>query len=304
MSPPKNPPPTLATLRSVSVVGLGLVGCALALRLRMAGWTVCGYDIDPTARDRFTSQGFATAPSLSALRAPVAILAVFDSAGTCACLEGPDNLLANPALRHVIDCSTGDPAQLHALAWRLKARDVALIEAPLSGSSQQIAQGEALALLGGDVDDVAAMQPLITAIAPRYRQVGAAGSGAKAKLATNLVLGLNRAALAEGMVLAERLGIAPALFLELVQASAADSVAARQKGQKMVQADYTPQSRVHQHLKDVELMLAAAREHAQALPLTQAHAGLLRDLVDHGQGGLDNAAIIEAIRRITLKTDT
>ena len=124
-----------------------------------------------------------------------------------------------------------------------------------------------------------------------------AGAGAKAKLATNLVLGLNRAALAEGMVLAESMGIAPAQFLALVLATPARSDAALAKGAMMVSGDFTPQSRIRQHLKDVDLMLDHGQQHGQRLPLSQTHAALMRAAIAAGDGDLDNAAIIRELRR-------
>jgi 3-hydroxyisobutyrate dehydrogenase-like beta-hydroxyacid dehydrogenase len=122
--------------------------------------------------------------------------------------------------------------------------------------------------------------------------------GACAKLATNLVLGLNRAVFAEGMVFAERLGIAPERFLELVLASPARSDAARIKGPLMVQEAFEPQSRIRQHHKDVMLMLSAAEAQGQALPLSTAHARLMQQAMDAGDGDLDNAAIVRQIRRL------
>jgi 3-hydroxyisobutyrate dehydrogenase-like beta-hydroxyacid dehydrogenase len=127
--------------------------------------------------------------------------------------------------------------------------------------------------------------------------VGAAGMAAKAKLATNLVLGLNRAVLAEGMAFAESLGIAPDAFLALVLATPARSAAAEIKGPLMASGNFEPQSRIRQHLKDVGLMLAAAQAAGQPLPLSQTHAQLMRDAIAAGDGDLDNAAIIRQWRR-------
>jgi 3-hydroxyisobutyrate dehydrogenase-like beta-hydroxyacid dehydrogenase len=121
--------------------------------------------------------------------------------------------------------------------------------------------------------------------------------GAKAKLVTNLVLGLNRAALAEGMVLAESMGIAPEQFLHLVLHTPARSDAALTKGPLMVAEDFAPRSRIRQHLKDVQLMLADAKRTGQELPLSQVHAQLMQAAIDAGDGELDNAAIIRQIRR-------
>ncbi len=118
------------------------------------------------------------------------------------------------------------------------------------------------------------------------------------KLVVNLVLGLNRAALAEGMVFAETLGIAPETFLALVLAPPARSDAAAAKGPMMVRGDFSaPQSRIRQHLKDVDLMLGQARQAGQKLPLSETHATLMRAAIAAGDGELDNAAILRQLRR-------
>ena len=152
-------------------------------------------------------------------------------------------------------------------------------------------------LLGGDANVIATHAVLLDAIAPKRLHAGGTGMGARAKLATNLVLGLNRAAFAEGMAFAEKLGIAPGKFLELVLASPAHSDAAAVKGPLMVSGEFAPQSRIRQHLKDVDLMLEHARRAHQRLPLSEAHAALMRAAVEAGDGELDNAAIVRQIRR-------
>jgi 3-hydroxyisobutyrate dehydrogenase-like beta-hydroxyacid dehydrogenase len=289
----------MTATQRVGIVGLGLVGSALAARLAGAGFAVTGWDHDPAACARHTAGGGRVASDAAALGAAseVIVMAVFDTAGTVAALEMPGGVLSGAAPRAVIDCSTGDPDLLTALADRLGRRGIAFIEAPLSGSSAQIAAGRATMLLGGAAATIEAHAPVLEAITLERIHVGGPGDGARAKLATNLVLGLNRAALAEGMAFAERLGIAPTRFLELVLASPARSEAAVQKGPQMVAEDYAPRSRVRQHLKDVELMLAQAVARGAWLPLSAAHAALLRESVASGDGDLDNAAILRTLRR-------
>lgn len=286
----------------IGLVGLGLVGTALSTRLSQVGFQVLGHDHDQEACRRWLARDGAIATSLRSMAQQCAqvVLAVFDTAGVQAVVEGPGGLLEGTETQAIIDCSTGDPDALRALAARLAERGIDFIEAPLSGSSLQIGQGQATMLLGGDADAIRRHETLLQAIAPQRLHVGGAGMGARAKLATNLVLGLNRAALAEGLVFAERLGIDAEAFLALVLATPARSEAALAKGERMVRNDFTPQSRIHQHLKDVRLMLAAAQANGHRLPLTQTHAALLQAAVQAGDGELDNAAIIRQLRRETL----
>ncbi len=292
-----------AVTDTVGLVGLGLVGRALGARLQQAGFRVCGFDRDAQAMADWAAAGGELAASLAAMGAQsrCVVLAVYDTAGVLAVVEGTEDaegLLAGGRPSGIVDCSTGEPDALQALAGRLAARGIDFIEAPLSGSSQQIADGQATMLVGGGVEALARQAPVLAALATRRMHVGGPGMGARAKLATNLVLGLNRAVLAEGLVFAEHLGLPPQVFLDLVLATPARSDAALAKGARMVSGDFSPQSRIRQHLKDLDLMQAAAeRAGIHRLPLTQTHAALLRAAVEAGDGDLDNAAIVRQMRR-------
>lgn len=293
-------------ISKIGIVGLGLVGRALAQRLRTAGFECTGYDVRQEAMTLFASQGYVIELSVSKLSqsVQVLILAVFDTAGV---LDVVRQILSKrsdkskPSPLTLIDCSTSDPVVLEKLAVQLKPEGIQLIEAPLSGSSVQIENGEATLLLGGEAGVVHSLENVFTVIAKQSIHVGGAGMAARAKLATNLVLGLNRAALAEGMVFAESLGIPPASFLKLVLSTPARSEAAVVKGNMMVNEQFEPQSRIRQHLKDVQLMLDMAKGLQQNLPLSQTHAALMKDALAAGDGELDNAAIIRQIRRSKLR---
>ncbi|MCG2592506.1 NAD(P)-dependent oxidoreductase [Ramlibacter sp. XY19] len=284
-------------MKDVGLVGLGLVGQALAQRLLAAGFRVQGFDLREEARKALATVGgqAATVAEIAA-RCECVVLAVFDTRD----VMGVVGSLREPTprkTRTIVDCSTGDPEALRELAAQLRDEGIAFIEGPLSGSSQQIAAGEATQLLGGEAEDIARNSEVLDAIAHKRVHVGPAGMAAKAKLATNLVLGLNRAVLAEGMAFAESLGIAPETFLALVLATPARSAAAEVKGPLMASGNFEPQSRIRQHLKDVGLMLEAARAAGQPLPLSEAHAQLMRAAIAAGDGDLDNAAIIRQWRR-------
>ena len=288
----------------VGVVGLGLVGTALAKRLKAAGYQCIGFDVRPEAMRVFEAAGFKASASVGCMLnlTNTLVLAVFDTSGVLAVVEQilqqrKIQVQTTPSVITLIDCSTGDPVKLAELAQQLTDEGIQFIEAPLSGSSVQIENGQATLLLGGEIQHIESVKPLLNALATSQVHVGGAGMAAKAKLATNLVLGLNRAALAEGMVFAQTLGIQPETFLQLVLNTPARSEAALVKGDMMVKEEFEPQSRIRQHLKDVELMLDMADLGSQNLPLSQAHAQLMRNAIAQGDGELDNAAIIRQIRR-------
>jgi 3-hydroxyisobutyrate dehydrogenase-like beta-hydroxyacid dehydrogenase len=189
----------------------------------------------------------------------------------------------------VVDVSTGSPADAEALGADLAARGVSYVDATVSGSSAQAARQELLVMAGGDSEVIAGMRDVFAAFASEVVHVGPVGAGAKMKLVTNLVLGLNRAALAEGLAFAGALGLDPSAALGVMQRSMAYSRIMDTKGRKMVERDFTPQAKVSQHLKDVRLMLEASD---LELPLSSAHRAILEKAVKMGLGELDNSALI------------
>jgi 3-hydroxyisobutyrate dehydrogenase len=138
---------------------------------------------------------------------------------------------------------------------------------------------------------------ILAAIYPRRRYTGPAGSATKTKLAINHILGLNRAALAEGLVFAERLGLDLGDFLETARQSAAYSQIMDVKGDKMVAGDFAPAGKVSQHLKDMKIVLAEAEKRGQQLPFVSVLAEVLEACMRHGDGDADNTITIEEIRR-------
>jgi 3-hydroxyisobutyrate dehydrogenase len=286
----------------VGLIGLGLLGQALAHRLTGAGFAVAGYDIDPAKTAMLKELGGQPAPSIADIAkscAPI-VLAVFSTDQVEEVVER--ELL--PALgdgsnRIVLCASTCDPDRIAALNARVEPRELRLLETPISGSSGQVARGEGVGLIGGDPQTAAEVEPILRVLFPAYFHIGKVGDGGRAKLAINLILGLNRVALAEGLTFAQRLGLDPAAFLDVARKSAAYSQVMDVKGAKMVGRDYTPEGRVTQHLKDVHLMLEQAERIGQKLPALEVHADVLEACVRHGEGDLDNSIVVEEIRRRT-----
>jgi 3-hydroxyisobutyrate dehydrogenase-like beta-hydroxyacid dehydrogenase len=131
--------------------------------------------------------------------------------------------------------------------------------------------------------------------------VGKWGNAAKMKLVTNLVLGLNRLALAEGLVFANAAGIEMEDALQALLNSPAYSRTMDAKGPKMVRGEFAPQARLSQHIKDVRLMLEEAERAGISLPLSGVHLELLEQAEAVGLGELDNSAIIRVIQDPNLR---
>jgi 3-hydroxyisobutyrate dehydrogenase-like beta-hydroxyacid dehydrogenase len=283
----------------IGLFGLGLMGTAITRRLLAAHFAVMGFDVDASKRESFAALGGLPAESAASVAAscPTVVLAVFDTSQVEAVVEGPPGLFGT-AVGTAICMSTCDPDRIGALAARTAARGIALLEVPVSGTSTQVARGEGVALVAGEPVAAEAARPVIEAICPQRFYIGRAGDGGRAKLAVNLILGLNRAAVAEGLAFAEALGLDRARLLEVAKGSAAYSQVMDVKGPLWAEDRFEPpMSRVDQSLKDFTLMRELGSRAGQQLPFADLYAELMRDCVAAGEAAKDNAILINAIRR-------
>lgn len=279
--------------RTIGVIGLGLMGTAISQRLLEHGYSVRVWN---RTRDE-------AAPLLER-GAEWSDEAATDCDRVVICLYSSE-VVANvigplvPGLRAgqvFVDTTTGVPAQSEAMGSRLAARGVQYLAAPISGSSEQTRRGEATVIVGGGREAFEGCADLWSVLGRNVFHVGGWGDAAKMKLASNLVLGLNRAVLAEGLAFAEAIGLQPSAALEVFKGSMAYSRAMDVKGRKMIEKDFTVQARLSQHLKDVLLMLDAAADAGLSLPLSETHRRLMERAEAEGWGDLDNSAIIDVYR--------
>jgi 3-hydroxyisobutyrate dehydrogenase-like beta-hydroxyacid dehydrogenase len=268
------------------------MGSALAARLSHGGFPLRGFDQDARCAAAFAALGGEVVGDASAVLSAcdVVLLSLPSHREVRAVLtEGAGHLRPGQI---VVDTTTGEPDSAIESAWELATRKVFYLDATISGSSAQAREGDVIWMVGGEREAFDRCVELFRCVAREVIHAGTAGSGSKLKLVTNLVLGLNRAALAEGLALAGALNLDRAQTLAVLLKSAAYSRIMDTKGGKMISGDFTPVARLSQHLKDVRLMLAAT---PLALPLSETHRVLLEKAVALGYGELDNSAIIKAI---------
>jgi len=287
------------TVRPIGVIGLGLVGTAISELLLERGFAVAGYDVREVRRQHLSGIGGTAcgSPADVAARCSRVILCVFDDDDIERALWGEAGLLTAAGPSIVISTTTSDPDRVADVSARAGRAGVALLDATISGSSVQVRQHDSVMMIGGAAQAVEQCGDLFDALAKQWFHVGEAGAGARSKLVVNLVLGLNRAALGEGIAYAERLGLDARAMLGVLKASAAYSQIMDIKGEKMLARDYTPQGRLAQHAKDVKLILATAARLGMRLPLSAVHDALLQQAIADGDAEIDNAGIVEVTRR-------
>lgn len=285
---------------SLGLVGLGLVGTAIAERLLAEQFKLVGFDIDSTKCEHLEQIGgkAVNSPAKVAEQTDHVILSLPDTEVVLQVVEGHDGILkAKMFPRYIIDTTTGEPEKTVALATRLAMQGIYFLDAPFSGSSRQVRDKKIIFMVGGEKTAFEQCKDIFDTLGEKVFYIGQSGSGSKAKLASNLILGLNRLALAEGLVFAGKLGLDPKAFLELLKVTPAYSAAMDIKGKKMLDGDFTAQARLRQHHKDVSIILKYAEKLGQELPLSTVHLDVLKKAIEAGDGDLDNSAVIREIER-------
>ncbi len=289
------PPETLAAPAScIGVIGLGLMGAALTERFIEHGYRVLIWNRTRAKADPLLSRGAEWCDNPPARCDRVVICLYSTDVVELVLGQMRDGLHAGQIF---LDTTTGDPDRTVALGTQLAALGIHYLDAPISGSSEQTRRGEAVVIVGGAREIFESCADLWSAMGEKVIHAGPRGSGLKMKLVSNLVLGLNRAALAEGLAFAQAIGLEPAAALKILAASMAYSRVMDVKGRKMVESDFSVQARLSQHLKDVRLILKTAAAARVALPLSQTHRALLEQAESAGLGDLDNSAIVEVLRK-------
>ena len=293
------------TKKKIGFVGLGLMGSGMTSNLLSAGYSVIGYDIDERGVDHLIKKGGRKVGSPEQLPplADVIILSLPNSHVVNQVVE--DSLKLFEMGRKgliLIDMTTADPILSQKLAERLRERGIEMLDATISGTSKMCAEREVTIMVGGNEDTFKECESIFSALGKVTFYMGENGAGALMKLIVNLVLGLNRMVLAEGLSLAQKAGMDLHRTLDVLKMSAAYSKAMDQKGLKMVEKEFLPpEGKLAFHLKDVQLMLDLADRVNANLVLSQLHAEALSAEVSKGRGEWDNSDIISFYEDLNTK---
>jgi len=280
----------------IGFIGLGLMGSGMVRNLLSDGYQVMGYDADPGKIPPIIEAGGKEikAPEKIATQVDVIMLSLPNSDVVEDVVRNSLKLFDGHAKGLVlIDTTTADPIKSEALAAQLRGKGVEMLDATISGTSKMCAERDITFMVGGDEKIFHVCKAIFGHLGKETFYLGKNGSGATMKLIVNLVLGLNRMVLAEGLSLAKKAGMDLHRLLEVLKKSAAYSKAMDMKGLKMIENDFLPpEGTLSSHRKDVQLMLEMGTRLNQPLFLSSLHAQALAAQVAKGRGNWDISALI------------
>jgi 2-hydroxy-3-oxopropionate reductase len=287
--------------RSVGIVGAGLLGSAVAGVLLQAGYRIVGYDVLRERIAALAAQGGRPAGSPAEVAGQAGV--IFTVLPTLASVEeaivGRGGVLEGAgADTIIIQMSTISPGLAIRMEAAARARGVAFLDAPVSGTSSMVVGRDCVVTVGGDRAALERCLSVLDAMAKRVFHVGPCGMGSYLKLVTNLIMGLNGVVLAEGLTLARRAGLDPAQTLEILSHGAAASKILDVRGPLMVEGRFDPLMKIDLFLKDIRLMLEAGQELQMPLPLTGIMQQLYTAALAGGQAKEDLSGIVRLFEQM------
>lgn len=278
----------------IGIIGLGNMGLPIARRLiEKSGHPVHGFDVVSDALQRFAAGGGIPEQSDAAVfeKSDVIFFSLPSNALVQANLQDAVRLCRRGCV--IVDTSSSVPAVMQSCAEQAAAREISLIDCPVSGGAESAARGTLSAMCGGEERAVAHVMPLLRTFAGQVTHMGPLGSGYTAKLVNNLIVGGEITLIAEALGLARRAGLDPERLLHALSGGAANSPVLQLKGPKMLSGNFSPSSHVRIHLKDQHNAQALARSLGAAIPACDLSTSLLEQLAQQGREEEDIAAVID-----------
>jgi putative dehydrogenase len=291
----------------IGLIGLGAMGRGMATSLRAAGFELGVVDARTGVAEEFAAQGGTAYPTAAALAADVDVLVsvVVNAAQVESVLFGDAGAAA--ALRPgsvFVMCSTVAPDWSIELEKRLGELGVGYLDAPISGGAVKAAAGELTMMTSGSPAAYAVADPVLEAMsATVYRLGDAAGNGSRVKIVNQLLAGVHIAAAAEAMALGIKAGVAADDIYEVITHSAGNSWMFENRMAHVLAGDFTPLSAVDIFVKDLGLVLDAARPEKFPLPLAATAHQMFLQASASGLGGEDDSAVIKIFPGIDLPTE-
>ncbi len=286
---------------SIAFIGTGIMGGPMACNLLVAGYSVVVHNRTRGKAQAALDAGaiWADSPARAAAKADIVITCVTDTPDVEAVLLGPEGVIeaARPGMI-CIDMSTISPDATVRMAGRLAEKGVQLLDAPISGGQKGAIEAKLSIMIGGPVEVVERVRPILEAMGRTITHCGPVGSGQTTKLANQVMVIHTLMSMAEGLAFAEKAGLNLETTLAATSAGAAGSHSLKVLGAKVLAGDMAPAFMVDLHLKDLRLVLEHARRIGQPLPGTALVTQLLEALAAQGRGRDGTQALIDVIRQL------
>ncbi|WP_138732530.1 NAD(P)-dependent oxidoreductase [Modestobacter excelsi] len=286
----------------VSLLGLGRMGEPIARRLLTALGALTVWNRTPAKGEPLSSAGARVAARPADAAAAVTLTVLTDLADVEAVLDGEDGLIAGWAAAGVVRPilvvhGTVSPVGVAALAERLAAISIDVVDAPLSGGVAGAESGALSVMVGGAPDAVSRSWPVLSLVGSTVRHLGPPGSGEVAKACNQVVVAGTIGALSEALVLADANGIDRARLLELLGGGLAGSEVLRQKRDRWLTGDFAGGGSTANQLKDLRFVAETAAAGGLDLPISAVLRAVFERAVDDGDGHLDHSGVALSLAR-------
>jgi 2-hydroxy-3-oxopropionate reductase len=285
-------------MAQIGFVGLGIMGRPMSKNLLKAGYSVVVYDVASGPVADVVAAGATSAASGRELAAQsdIIITMVPDGPDVEAAVLGPNGILegAKPG-SVVVDMSSISPIVAQKVAAACEAKGVDFVDAPVSGGEPKAIDGTLAIMAGGKPEVFARVQPILQQLGSSVTLTGAVGAGNVTKLANQIMVACNIAAMSEALVLATKAGLDPEVVFNAVKGGLAGSTVLNAKAPMVISRNFKPGFRIRLHQKDLRNALLAAESLKVSLPLTSQVQNMLIALMNEGKGDLDHSAIANFI---------
>ena len=290
------------TIDKLAVIGLGSMGMGVALSLLQNGFTVSGYDVNPSATAQFVSRGGkgAASPAEAARDADAIITVVVNAAQTQAVLFGDGGAAETlPKGSVILSLATMPPQAAKEIALKVQDAGHHFIDAPMSGGSVRAAQGELTLMASGPSAAFDRCETALNAIAQKVYRLGEEpGIGSSFKIVNQLLAGVHIAAACEAVVFAKALGLDIAKVYDVITASAGNSWMFENRVPHIIAGDYTPHSSVNIFTKDLGIVSDLGRSLNFPLPVASTALQMFIMTAATGMGHDDDSSVARLLAKI------
>jgi 2-hydroxy-3-oxopropionate reductase len=302
-------------MATVGFVGLGIMGRPMLRNLLKAGHTVVAYGRTPATLDSVVADGAQRASSNADVgaRAEIIVTMLPDGPEVEEVVLGASGILSGAKPRAlsnrplIIDMSSISPLVSQKIAAACDARGVDFLDAPVSGGEPKAIDGTLAIMVGGKPEVFAKAEPILKSLGSSVTLTGPVGAGNTTKLANQIMVACNIAAMGEALTLATRCGLNPEVVVNAVKGGLAGSAVLNAKGPMLIARNFKPGFKINLHQKDLRNALQTAEANHVFLPLTAQVQQMLSSLIANGKGELDHSAIatfIETASHVEVKVPT